>query len=78
MARLTARNGVKATIVATPLNASLFAKIIQKERESGSKISIFIIKFPSAEVGLPEVCENVSSITSPEMSFKFSKVINLI
>ncbi|KAK6257733.1 hypothetical protein QUC31_001192 [Theobroma cacao] len=77
-ARLFARNGVKVTIATTPLNASLFANLIQRERVSGSDIDTCIIKFPSAEAGLPQGCENVSSITSPEMSLKFFKALSLL
>ncbi|XP_021297032.1 uncharacterized protein LOC110426190 [Herrania umbratica] len=77
MARLFARHGVKVTIATTPLNAHLFAKTIQRDRESGFEISTYIIKFPSAEVGLPEGCENVSSLPSQEMQSKFLKATNL-
>ncbi|WRX31211.1 hypothetical protein QQP08_023698 [Theobroma cacao] len=77
-ARLFARNGVKVTIATTPLNASLFANLIQREKVSGSDIDTCIIKFPSAEAGLPQGCENVSSITSPEMSLKFFKALSLL
>ncbi|XP_007042490.2 PREDICTED: scopoletin glucosyltransferase [Theobroma cacao] len=77
MARLCARHGVKVTIATTPLNAHLFAKTIQRDRESGFEISTYIIKFPSAEVGLPEGCENASSLTSQEMQTKFLKAANL-
>ncbi|WRX14641.1 hypothetical protein QQP08_007128 [Theobroma cacao] len=77
MARLFARHGVKVTIATTPLNAHLFAKTIQRDSESGFEIGTYIIKFPSAEVGLPEGCENVSSLTSQEMQNKFFKAVNL-
>ncbi|KAJ6896387.1 hypothetical protein NC651_022557 [Populus alba x Populus x berolinensis] len=59
MARLFARRGVKATIVSTPLNAPLCSKTIERDRQLGLDISIHIIKFPSAEAGLPEGCENL-------------------
>ncbi|XVF67533.1 hypothetical protein PTKIN_Ptkin10aG0128800 [Pterospermum kingtungense] len=77
MGRLFARRGVKVTIVTTPLNANLFAKTIQRERDLGFEISTYIIKFPSAEAGLPEGIENVSSITTQEMRFKFRKACSL-
>ncbi|XWS57312.1 hypothetical protein CRYUN_Cryun09bG0162900 [Craigia yunnanensis] len=77
MARLFARHGVKVTIVTTPLNALLFADIIHREEELGFDISAQVIKFPAAEVGLPEGCENVSFITSQEMTSKFLKAVNL-
>ncbi|XP_022742795.1 scopoletin glucosyltransferase-like [Durio zibethinus] len=77
MARLFARHGVMVTIVTTPLNALLFADMIQREKELGFDISSHVIKFPAAEVGLPQGCENVSSITSQEMASKFLKAVNL-
>ncbi|XWS54765.1 hypothetical protein CRYUN_Cryun10bG0117200 [Craigia yunnanensis] len=77
MARLFARHGVKVTIATTPINAHLFAKKIQRDRKLCFEISTYIIKFPSAEAGLPEGCENASSITSPEMHVKFFKAFNL-
>ncbi|XVE66799.1 hypothetical protein DITRI_Ditri08aG0108300 [Diplodiscus trichospermus] len=76
MARLFSRHGVKVTIVTTPLNALLFAKMIQRDRELGFEISTYIVKFPSAEAGLPEGCENVSS-ASKEMHHKFLKAYRL-
>ncbi|XP_052193922.1 uncharacterized protein LOC127802249 [Diospyros lotus] len=78
MARLFAGHAVKATIVLTPLNADLFSKTILRERELGLEISIRRINFPFAEAGLPEGCENVSSITSPEMSSKIHRATELL
>nr|TKS05218.1 hypothetical protein D5086_0000133150 [Populus alba] len=78
MARLFARRGVKATIVSTPLNAPLCSKTIERDRQLGLDISIHIIKFPSAEAGLPEGCENLSSIPSPDMLPNFLKAIGML
>ncbi|KAG6789777.1 hypothetical protein POTOM_005901 [Populus tomentosa] len=44
----------------------------------GSKICILIMKFPSAEAGLPEGCENASSIETLEMVPKFFKAVSLL
>ncbi|KAK9286352.1 hypothetical protein L1049_014746 [Liquidambar formosana] len=78
MARLFAFHGVKATIITTHLNAPLFSKTIEKDRQLGSEISIRTVKFPSAEAGLPEDCENLNSITSHEMSLIFYKALSLL
>ncbi|KAF9675878.1 hypothetical protein SADUNF_Sadunf09G0079200 [Salix dunnii] len=78
MARLFARRGVKATIVSTPLNSPLFYKTIERDRQLGLDISIHNIKFPSAEAGLPEGCENLSSLTSPDMFPTFLKAIGML
>uniref|UniRef100_A0A5B6YV74 Glycosyltransferase n=1 Tax=Davidia involucrata TaxID=16924 RepID=A0A5B6YV74_DAVIN len=78
MARLFSRHGVKSTIIMTPLNAPLFSKTIERDSQLGIEIGIRQIKFPSVEVGLPEGCENLTSITSPEMAPKFYKAIDLL
>ncbi|KAI8532760.1 hypothetical protein RHMOL_Rhmol11G0239000 [Rhododendron molle] len=78
MARLFARRGVKATLILTPVNATLVSKTINRDRELGLEITIRLISFPSAEVGLPEGIENGSSITSPEMNQKMLKVTELL
>ncbi|KAJ6692495.1 GLYCOSYLTRANSFERASE [Salix purpurea] len=78
MARLFARRGVKATIVSTPLNAPLFSKTIERDGQLGLDISIHTIKFPSVEAGLPEGCENLSSLTSPDMLPNFLKAIGML
>ncbi|KAF9675880.1 hypothetical protein SADUNF_Sadunf09G0079400 [Salix dunnii] len=86
MARLFARRGAwnqfqvstKATIVSTSLNAPIFSKTIERDRQLGLDISIHNIKFPSAEGGLPEGCENLSSLTSPDMFPTFLKAIGML
>ncbi|KAI3448126.1 hypothetical protein Pfo_004791 [Paulownia fortunei] len=80
MARQFARHdvNVKAAIVMTHLNAAQFCATIEREREQRADISIRQVPFPSAEVGLPEGCESLSSITSSQMSLKFSKAQDLL
>ncbi|KAL7206473.1 hypothetical protein ACSBR2_019231 [Camellia fascicularis] len=78
MARLFVRHGVKATIILTPLNAALFSRTIERDRETGLEISIRLINFPFVEAGLPEGCENLSSVTSREMSPKIYKATELL
>ncbi|CAN0846374.1 Scopoletin glucosyltransferase [Linum grandiflorum] len=71
MARLFSRRGVKSTIITTPLNALLFSHKIKRDAEQGLRIQTHIIDFPFAEAGLPEGCENVNAIKSPDMLFPF-------
>ncbi|KAL4320106.1 hypothetical protein GQ457_18G016320 [Hibiscus cannabinus] len=78
LARLFARQGIKATILTTQLNTLFFSKIIQRERELGFDIDFLVINFPSMEAGLPEGIEIISSITSQEMGFKFFKAVSLL
>ncbi|KAK2991558.1 hypothetical protein RJ640_016593 [Escallonia rubra] len=78
MARQFARLGVKASIITTPLNATNFSKTIERDKQLDIEISIRQVKFPSVEAGLPEGCENAASVTSPEMSLKFYKALDLL
>ncbi|KAH7833917.1 hypothetical protein Vadar_011001 [Vaccinium darrowii] len=78
MARLFSGHGVKVTLILTPLNAILVSKTIERDRELGLEITIRLINFPSAEVGLPEGIENHSSVTSPEMTQKMHKATELL
>ncbi|KAK6784681.1 hypothetical protein RDI58_018136 [Solanum bulbocastanum] len=78
-ARLFASRGVKATILTTPHNALLFRSTIDDDvRISGFPISIVTIKFPSAEVGLPEGIESFNSATSSEMPRKIFYALSLL
>ncbi|GFS40051.1 UDP-glucosyl transferase 73B1 [Actinidia rufa] len=74
MARLFDGHGVRATIILTPLNAANSSKTVERDRDQGLDMSICLVNFPAVEVGLPEGCENLSSITSPEMAPKATKV----
>lgn len=78
MARQFAGHGLKATIVMTALNASLFSKTIERDRQLGLHISIRQVRFPSCGTGLPEGCENLASTTTPEMSMNFYKALDML
>ncbi|KAL7236557.1 hypothetical protein ACSBR1_019785 [Camellia fascicularis] len=58
------RNGVKSTIITTPLN--------------GININLCTIKFPMAEVGLPPDCESFDLLTSDDMIANFFKAIAML
>ncbi|KAJ0080115.1 hypothetical protein Patl1_24162 [Pistacia atlantica] len=49
MARIFAREGLKATIISTPLNAPFVSSKIEKDRQLGLEIAVRIIKFPCLE-----------------------------
>ncbi|KAM1059415.1 hypothetical protein TB2_023713 [Malus domestica] len=80
MAKLFAAQGVRTTIVTTPLNASTFSKATQSsEINTGNvKVEIKTIKFPSVEAGLPDGCEYLNSLPSPELSTNFLKATSLL
>ncbi|KAE8691528.1 Scopoletin glucosyltransferase [Hibiscus syriacus] len=83
MAKLFASRGVKTTIVTTPVNASFFSNTIERSRESGVHIGVELLKFPAADVGLPEGCESADLLpTSPyenyEKLLKFMQAVQLL
>jgi hypothetical protein len=71
-AKLFTARGVKATIVTTPRNVPSISET------HSMKIDILIIKFPAIEAGLPEGCENIDSVNSPEMVSKFIKATKML
>ncbi|XP_055821444.1 nuatigenin 3-beta-glucosyltransferase-like [Solanum dulcamara] len=68
IARLFSSHGVKVSIITTPYNALLFESSIDHDTDLGHKIFVHKLKFPSAEVGIPEGIENFSVVTSKEMA----------
>ncbi|XVE55848.1 hypothetical protein DITRI_Ditri03aG0190300 [Diplodiscus trichospermus] len=78
MARLFAAVGTKVTIIITPMNALRIRNAIDRDAKSGRQITLEIISLPSAEVGLPEGCENLISTPTPEMSVKLFRAIELL
>ncbi|GAV88877.1 UDPGT domain-containing protein, partial [Cephalotus follicularis] len=78
MARLFAANNAKVTIVTTTMNALRFKNTIDRDIESGRQITVESVRFPAAEVGLPEGGENLNSIPTPEMTFKLFHAIDLL
>nr|ADV71361.1 glycosyltransferase GT02J01 [Pueraria montana var. lobata] len=76
MARAFSGRGVRATIVTSPLNVPTIRGTIGKGVES--EIEILTVKFPCAEAGLPEGCENTESIPSPDLILTFFKAIRML
>lgn len=75
MAKLFASRGIKITIVTTPLNSISISKSLHN---SNSLIQLLILKFPSAEAGLPDSCENADSIPSMDLLPKFFQAVSLL
>lgn len=72
IARLFAGHGIIITIVTTPANSLRFKSVVDRSVESGLPIRLLILPFPSAEkTGLPEGCENIDALPSPEWAIKF-------
>ncbi|KAL3536212.1 hypothetical protein ACH5RR_004673 [Cinchona calisaya] len=77
IAKLLAQRGVLVTIVTTPINAQRFSNSINRAIESGLKIQLLKIRFPSLEAGLPEGCENLDMLPSLNMATNFFVALNL-
>ncbi|KAJ4966313.1 hypothetical protein NE237_018162 [Protea cynaroides] len=78
-ARLLAIRGLKVTILTIPLNELHISHIVERDRRSGIQIRIHQTRFPSVEAGLPEGCENASSISDqPDMLAKFLKALSML
>ncbi|KAL3326642.1 hypothetical protein AABB24_037368 [Solanum stoloniferum] len=71
IARLLAQRGVIITIVTTHLNANRFKKVVDRAVETGLKIQVVHLYFPSIEAGLPEGCENFDMLPSMDLGLKF-------
>ncbi|XP_059306976.1 UDP-glycosyltransferase 73C3-like [Lycium ferocissimum] len=66
-AKLLALHGVNVSIITTPLNAQKYKSIITHARKTNLKIQLIPLHFPSQEVGLPQGCENLDTLSSPEL-----------
>lgn len=73
VARLFAAQGVKVTILTTKYNAALFQSSIDHAAGLGHDISVHNLKFPSAELGIPEGIENFTAATTTEILGKVYK-----
>ncbi|CAI9762097.1 unnamed protein product [Fraxinus pennsylvanica] len=78
IAKLIARQGVTVSIITTPLNAARYKPIIDNAIEENLKIQMISLKFPCQEAGLPEGCENMDTITSPELVNQFFLACELL
>lgn len=66
MARIFAARGLSSTIITAHLKAAYLAGAVERSKTWGLEIKIQTVKFPVAEAGLPEGCENFDFLTSTE------------
>uniref|UniRef100_A0A803LGZ5 Glycosyltransferase n=1 Tax=Chenopodium quinoa TaxID=63459 RepID=A0A803LGZ5_CHEQI len=79
IANLFAARGVKATIITTPHNLSIFTKAIEKRKQVGSPmIHVELFEFPTTQCGLPEGCENVTQAIPIGMVSNFMKAVKML
>lgn len=70
-AKLLSQRDLIITIVSTPVNSSSIQSIIDHATiSSHAKIKLVTVPFPSIQVGLPEGCENMDTLPSPDMATK--------
>ncbi|KAJ3686620.1 hypothetical protein LUZ61_015784 [Rhynchospora tenuis] len=62
LAHLLAERGVDVSLITTPTNATRIQPVVQRSTESNLPIQFVELKFPSAQIGLPDECENLDQI----------------
>ncbi|XVF30461.1 hypothetical protein REPUB_Repub16aG0059800 [Reevesia pubescens] len=78
IAQLLAQQGVIVTIVTSPLNAARFKSILDRAIQSGLSIRLVEFRFPCAESGLPEGCENFDMLPSLSLALNFFEAANML
>ncbi|TXG58402.1 hypothetical protein EZV62_016231 [Acer yangbiense] len=78
MAKLLAHHGMSVTIVVTPVNALRYNKLIDYAKNLNLNIKFLSLRFPCPEVGLPDGCENLDSLPSPDLTQKFFEASNMV
>ena len=71
MAKALATHGTTVTLVLTPQNAARFDNLMNQAKSSNLKIHFLSLPFPCKEVGLPDGCENMDVLPSPEYAPRF-------
>ncbi|KAK4260107.1 hypothetical protein QN277_003265 [Acacia crassicarpa] len=78
IARIFAIFGVDVTIIATPANAAIFQKSIDRDSARGRPIRTHTVKFPFSEVDLPEGIETFNADTPRDMTYKIHRGLSLL
>ncbi|RZR79174.1 hypothetical protein BHM03_00004806 [Ensete ventricosum] len=78
LARLLALRGVVVSVVTTPSNTARFKATIDRANAAGLLIRFAELRFPCAEVGLSEGCENVDLIPSMELVKNFFAGLDML
>ncbi|KMT06462.1 hypothetical protein BVRB_7g161310 [Beta vulgaris subsp. vulgaris] len=72
LSKILAKRGLIITIITTPLNAARYQATVDRAIRSGRlRIKLVPLPFPCNEAGLPEGCENLDSLPSPDLQTKF-------
>ncbi|XP_068657507.1 probable UDP-glucosyl transferase 73B6 [Aristolochia californica] len=76
-AKLFAAHGVKASLILTPLGASIHGKAINRAQASGYSMDLLLIQYPP-EADLPGGDENPDKINCPESKGKFFRALRTL
>ncbi|GKA13246.1 UDP-glycosyltransferase 73C6-like protein [Tanacetum coccineum] len=68
MAKLLAQNGVRVTIVTTPISVVRFGSILDQAIQSGLPICFLELPLQYTDFGLPEGCETIDALPSLGMT----------
>ncbi|KAF3779594.1 Scopoletin glucosyltransferase [Nymphaea thermarum] len=71
LAMIRASHSCRVTILTTLLNSFRYHSVTEWSRSQGLELRVVHLPFPSTQVGLSEDCENLDSITNPDMLWKF-------
>ena len=76
MAKLLAQQpDVTVTVVTTPVNAARYGAVLNK---TGPPVGFLQLPFPATEVGLPEGCESLDALPTPDLALKFSAAVDML
>lgn len=79
LAKQLAGRGHTVTIHLTPLNALRFRSVTDETlADPNHKIEFLVLPFPGEEAGLPDGCENMDSLPSPDLTSNFFDASNLL
>ncbi|XP_021770520.1 UDP-glycosyltransferase 73C3-like [Chenopodium quinoa] len=78
LSKLLAQRGLIVTIITTPRNALRYQATIDRAISSGLCIQLVPLPFPCNKAGLPEGCENLDSLPSPNLQTKFLVASSLL
>ncbi|KAK1267702.1 UDP-glycosyltransferase 73C3 [Acorus gramineus] len=79
LAKLLSLRGASVSFITTPLNAARLRPSVDRAASvSPRPISLVELPFPSAAAGLPDACENVDELPSPDLGLPFIKSTKLL
>ncbi|KAJ6816311.1 scopoletin glucosyltransferase-like [Iris pallida] len=73
MAKLFSARGVNCTVLTTPANAASVRSSLSRD-----SVEVLLVPFPFAAAGLPDGCENLYSVPSPELEPNFFRATGML